>query len=41
MSISELVMEGLVEDVEWEGPSQEDWDWYFEQTWVDPEERVE
>ena len=38
MSISDLVMEGLVDDVEWEGPSEEDLHWWHEQTWVDPAE---
>lgn len=28
------------EDFDPTAPSQADWDWYFEQTYVDPEERV-
>jgi len=41
MGIFDLVVEGLVEDVDvWEGPSEEDMHWYWEQTYVDPAEAV-
>jgi hypothetical protein len=35
----DLIVEGIIEDVVME-PTQEDWDWFFANTYVDPNEAV-
>lgn len=39
-SLWETAPSDAVEAAEWEGPSQEDWDWYIGEFYVDPAERV-
>lgn len=41
--MTDLLLEGLIPaeaEGEWDGPTQEDWDWYLSVTYVDVEERA-